>query len=309
METAGNTKPKLQSFVSLLKGAWRGYVERFRVLIGIFAIPVIGGIVASLMMEVDLVALKTIGILFAIVLSIIFYVASLASIHSAFNNSGIKEAYRFGFKNFFPFIWLTILSTLSIAGGMIMLIIPGIILSLAFSFGIYVFVEKGLRGFQALGRSAQYVKGYWWPVFWRYLGLFLLALLIALVIGAPALLLGRTASNIISSVLNLFFAPFAILFTFYLYKDLVEKKAGFLPEMSPGRKKFYITSAIVGLIGLVILATLAGLLIGSLFLFKNVPQDGSYQFDFSYPEISPPATPAGEATYSSTSLPQIEIGF
>jgi len=309
MDTTENIKPRLQSFGNLLRAAWKSYVERFRVLVGIFAIPVVGGIIVSLMMEVDLAALKVVGIILAIVLSIIFYVASLALIHSVFNNSGIKEAYRFGFKNFFPFIWLTILSALSVAGGMIMLIIPGIVLYLAFSFGIYVFVGEGLRGFQALGRSAQYVKGYWWPVFWRYLGLFLLALLIVLVIGAPALLLGRTASNIISSVLNLFFAPFAILFVFCLYKDLVEKKAGLLPEISPGRKKFYITSAIMGLIGSVILAILAGLLIGSLFLFKEIPQDGSYQFDFSYPETFSPATPAGETTYSSTSLPQIEINF
>ncbi|MBI4034075.1 MAG: hypothetical protein HY378_00820 [Candidatus Brennerbacteria bacterium] len=272
---------KLQSFGGLLRGAWHSYVERFRVLVGIFVVPAVIILTASLIFLIPGAASKAIGFLLVAVGIVTSFVASLALVYSVFNNAGIGDSYRFGFKNFFSFLWIVILVSLAVLGGFIMLIVPGLIFSIAFSFSVFVFVTEGARGIETLARSAGYVKGYWWPVFWRFLGLGVITSIIALVIGLPSVLLGEAASNIVSFVVNLFVVPFEIMYVCLLYRGLVEIKGGPLAVADPNKKrKLYITSAVVGLVVLMAFLIVT-LLIGSLF-FRSSLQEAPAGFDFDY---------------------------
>jgi hypothetical protein len=62
------------------------------------------------------------------------------------------------------YLWLTILMTLIISGGLILLIIPGIYFASIFSLAIMAFIVDGKRGFAALAHSLALFKGRFWLV-------------------------------------------------------------------------------------------------------------------------------------------------
>lgn len=68
---------------------------------------------------------------------------------------------------FWPTIVIGILATLSTLGGFILFLLPGIWFSIAASFAIFVYIEEGTTGINALSRSMELVKGRWWKTFWR----------------------------------------------------------------------------------------------------------------------------------------------
>ncbi|MFA5185931.1 MAG: hypothetical protein WC551_05560 [Patescibacteria group bacterium] len=68
---------------------------------------------------------------------------------------------------FLPTIWVGILQFLVIMGGLFLLIIPGIFLSIALSFSQISLIDRGRRGLSALGASRDLVRGRWWSVLWR----------------------------------------------------------------------------------------------------------------------------------------------
>ena len=72
---------------------------------------------------------------------------------------GVRDSYKKSFAIFWSFILIGIISSWSIMGAMVLLIIPGIILSVYLSFSIFELVDKQKKGFQALLGSWALVKG------------------------------------------------------------------------------------------------------------------------------------------------------
>jgi hypothetical protein len=72
---------------------------------------------------------------------------------------------------------VVLLALLGVAGGLLLLIIPGIYLAIRWYFGTWAVVIEGARGSEALRRSGELVQGNWWRVF----GVLLLTNLVALV--------------------------------------------------------------------------------------------------------------------------------
>lgn len=80
---------------------------------------------------------------------------------------------------------VTILYSLAVLIGLILLVIPGIIISLAYQFGGYIVIDRNMGPVEALKESARITKGHRWELFW------LLLLVVGLnVLGALALLIG-----------------------------------------------------------------------------------------------------------------------
>lgn len=95
------------------------------------------------------------------------------------------------FQLFFPLVWVIILTSLAILGGLILFILPGIWLSILLGFAIFVLIDENKRGTQALARSAELVKGRWWGTLARLLVTTVVVTVIALlIILAFSLLLG-----------------------------------------------------------------------------------------------------------------------
>lgn len=66
-------------------------------------------------------------------------------------------------------LWIVILTTLAVLGGLLLFIIPGIIFSIWFFFSVYAGVLDHKKGSDALHWSHQLVKGYTWEVLWLLL--------------------------------------------------------------------------------------------------------------------------------------------
>ena len=84
-----------------------------------------------------------------------------------------------------PLIVMLVLMAVLIVAGFFLLILPGIYLSIAYSFAPYLIVEKNMGVWEALETSRKAITQYWW----RYFGLMLIALLL-IIVGSIPLLLG-----------------------------------------------------------------------------------------------------------------------
>ncbi|MDC7221765.1 MAG: hypothetical protein PQJ59_17670 [Spirochaetales bacterium] len=101
----------------------------------------------------------------------------------------LSETLRLGLSNFFPLFLLSLLLTLGFLGGYLLLVVPGIILLLAWSLYQPVFVEEGLRGKAALKRSRQLTKGFKGEIFGVAFMLVMLLYIVMLVLGGIILTL------------------------------------------------------------------------------------------------------------------------
>lgn len=93
------------------------------------------------------------------------------------------------FPLFFKYLFGLILYGLIVAGGTILLIIPGIIWGIKFRFFSYFIVDKGVGPIEALKRSSAITKGAKWDLF-----VFGLLLSVIHVLGALCLLIGLFAT-------------------------------------------------------------------------------------------------------------------
>lgn len=99
-----------------------------------------------------------------------------------------------GWGLFFPALWINILFGLAVFGGTVALVIPGIWLLVALSFGSYVLIDQDVRGLRALDISYHLVRHRWWPVLGRLM-----------VAGLSFFVLSFLLLTVLSLVLDLIF--------------------------------------------------------------------------------------------------------
>ena len=83
-------------------------------------------------------------------------------------------------SNFFSYWWVLIVSSLTIAGGYLLLIIPGLILMTYVYLAQIIRIADNEKGINALVRSTQMISGVWWGVAGRVL---LVSIVMVLIIG------------------------------------------------------------------------------------------------------------------------------
>lgn len=120
-----------------------------------------------------------------------------------------REAFAWARKHVWSLAWVYILMSLVTMGGFMLLIVPGVIVSVLVYFSQYVYAREGVRGVNALLRSRELVQGNWGAVFGRTLGL---GLLVAIIQAALTLVMMLVLSIFfggeISQTENLFNQPF-----------------------------------------------------------------------------------------------------
>jgi membrane-bound ClpP family serine protease len=129
-----------------------------------------------------------------------------------------------------PIALVVVLYSLAVGLGLVLLVIPGIWLSVKYYFGAQAVVVDGRRGIAALKRSSELVEGAWWATFGVLIVIgivaFILGLLVAVVIGAPLGLL--TDGGVFVAVVNVLATAIvssftALLATLYFF-DLRARK-------------------------------------------------------------------------------------
>jgi hypothetical protein len=137
----------------------------------------------------------------------------------------VGESYRFGFKRFGAVFLLSLLVGLVVAGGLILLIIPGIIFLTLLAVAVPALVIEGLGVTASMGRSWNLAKGH----FWHVLGTIVVAAIIAGVVNG---ILGAIGSGnwflgwIFGSIGTIITGPFSALVSVLLYLDLRTRTEG-----------------------------------------------------------------------------------
>lgn len=124
----------------------------------------------------------------------------------------VKVIFSETWKKVWPFALLSILSGLIIGGGMILLIIPGIIFTVWYSFAKFVFVDKKTGIMDSLRKSKELVKGRFWSVLGRILVIGIFTILVSAILTVLPYNLG--------SVIGQLFGGLLILPSLLLYRDL-----------------------------------------------------------------------------------------
>jgi hypothetical protein len=218
----------LKQFVMMYVWAFVAAIIPIVVVVAIFALNFIPSLTANLSFKIFSALAVFVSFLFIFYYSVRSYIAMFLLVKNNYVGSE-KEIYQSSKKLFWPYIGLTLLTTLFILLWTCLLIIPGIIFSILYSFAVYVLFFEDKKGMAAIKRSVQLVKHYWWAVFGRFclfgLVIWLFMLIISVPIGlTPENTLMFSIWNAIVQVINMLIGPIALLFSYRIYQDLVKIK-------------------------------------------------------------------------------------
>lgn len=123
----------------------------------------------------------------------------------------IKEVYKMGWKMLWKYFAATFFLGIVISLGFVLLIIPGVIFAVWYSFTIFIVFDKNQSVFLSLRESKKLVKGRFWKIFGRFI-----------VIGLVSFVVGLIFSSVpyAGPVLTNFAAPLFLLPSYLLYKDV-----------------------------------------------------------------------------------------
>jgi hypothetical protein len=147
---------------------------------------------------------------------------SIAIILAIQNNAlTVMESYKQSMLFFLRYIGLSIVMSVLLFLGFLILIIPGIILSVWFAFSTFVLVVERASIIDSLKKSREYVRGRWWAVFGRILLLGLVMLVISMIISglSVAMPFGILATALVAAF-TMLLAPFAVAYMYLMYQDL-----------------------------------------------------------------------------------------
>lgn len=106
----------------------------------------------------------------------------------------LGDAVQKGFARLLPILGLVILFSLGVMVGLILLVIPGIMLMVAWSVAVAACVVEGTGPVASLGRSAALTKGHRWKIFGIFLLIWLASIIVGALIGLTAFGLGKWAT-------------------------------------------------------------------------------------------------------------------
>lgn len=218
-------------------------VPSFIVTIGSITLPLLLAVVSSF--EVGLFAFSVLAIIGA-VFGIWAGMAFIKTIIQRYTNAqteSIKSNLGNTVHLIVPSIWISILTGLAVFGGLILLIIPGIIFAIWFSFGLYTLVLDNKRGTEALKYSKSLISGRWFGVLWRLITpafVFLIVMGIAQwIISIPfssdleteSIQVGTFIYIILSSIMSVLVTPLTTTAPTILYEELKKTSITPVPEV------------------------------------------------------------------------------
>ncbi len=265
----------------LFDRAWMIFEKKWKSALLIF-LPLIGFVIAWMILMVVMVGGTAMlggmsdfsglgaGIIIAIVVSYIVFLVvgmwvQLAEIYLVVHHDrdvSFNEAYSASKQYILPYLWVSLLLGLIVATGFMVLIIPGIILAVAFAFSHLVLVDQNIKGLNAALTSREYVRGRWWGVFGRFFVLGLVYFILIILISALQEQLAKAGYPmfagivaLVSWVVQMAMNFLAVTYGFALYENLKALKPGVIPIADGTRKKFTVM-AVVGIVAMIALFAL-----------------------------------------------------
>ncbi len=237
----GSELPKLKSVSDLFNNAWKQYQEHFKILVSIMLVAGVGLYLQTIFMFVfdRPPAVNGVYAILALLATLIYIAGMLWGFSALINTvrqlekpTDVKQAYIDAKPYIWPLFVAGLFSALFTILGFVLLIIPGIIVSVWLSFVYFTTVIENKRGMEALKASKAYVEGYWWAVFGRILLVGLVIGLISAAVGGLAIMImGDNLGTLVQNIISLAATPFVLLFQYDLYKNLRNIKSGSVAEV------------------------------------------------------------------------------
>lgn len=154
-----------------------------------------------------------VGGLAMIVVSIWMQAVIYESIRKVFSGESleIKITLKSGWAKTWKFFLVSLALMFVVVLGFLLLVIPGIIFAVWFSFSQFILISEGLGVRASLAKSKKLVKGRFWQVLGRLI-------VFALTIGLFQIFLSLVP--FVGGIASLFFTPLFILPSYLLYKEL-----------------------------------------------------------------------------------------
>jgi hypothetical protein len=162
------------------------------------------------------------------------------SLASKDKNVDITAAYVFGFKKFWGFLAVTLLSVITVIGGGILFLIPGLILNIFLTFSTFIYVNEKVTPLQAIYDSFTLVFKRGWRTFMRILFLAVIAIsamifvdlvfegirfmLVPILGGVPIIIIKAVIDIVTVIILNSVIMPVAVSYLNALYVDLKDSE-------------------------------------------------------------------------------------
>lgn len=242
-----NEQPLLPKATDLFKRAWVIFKTKVRTFLLIQIAPFIVAVPLGLVAEyfdkktrdVDFktmtaispeqwtaILVMTLAVLAALVIQTWAQIATIIVIRDRESGITVKEAFSQAIGFIFSYWWIYFLVGLSVLGGVILLIVPGIIFGIWYGLSGYALVVEGKKGRAALVVSKSYVKGHTGEVLWR---LAFLGFIYILIFGFPSVILEGLKLGALSaaytSVAALILTPVAAVYSFLIYESLKKIKS------------------------------------------------------------------------------------
>jgi hypothetical protein len=135
-----------------------------------------------------------------------------------------SEAISEGKQKMGAFFWASLLSGLLTFLWALLLIIPGIIYGVYYTFAEYITLDKGLKGMDAVRKSMEYVKGMWWQVVYSFLGLGAVYFFIYIIEMVVTAIIGQDLGGIVNMLFSIVFVPYSLIYSVLVYEKLKSLK-------------------------------------------------------------------------------------
>jgi hypothetical protein len=230
----------------LMRESWTLYKENFKLFAKILLWLLVPTVVLSMLpaLPLNLAVFVPLNLFLSLVsffLGLFIAIALIFVVNALIKKQTIDltAVYNLSYSKMLSYLWISILTILAVLGGTILFIIPGIIFSVWFSFAAYILVIEGVSGTRALSASKELVKGYFWPVLWKWIApyfiyflivlaiVFLPIYLIGLAIGSPWAGFSQISpwwSALISNVISTFTVPLFTATGVLIYNSLKKEK-------------------------------------------------------------------------------------
>lgn len=217
----------MTSSFQLLKQAFRLIGENPVLFLKIISLPALISILVNIFQpnqDSAIISLAewSVFIPLVVTLAVVNIFMSMALVFAVADRSlSMRASFQLALSKFWKYLAFSICLGLITFFAFILLIIPGIIVSVWFAFAAYFLLLENLSISQSFKASKSLVKGRWWTVARRLFSFFFFAMvisiLIALLITLLSTILPESITYTISTVLNLMFAPVAVAYMFLLY--------------------------------------------------------------------------------------------
>lgn len=236
------TETELPPALDLFKQAWKFAWSRLDLVL-IVALPTIIMDVVSVMSDLGWIPIgipTVIGLIVGFILLVVVQIIlQLVLAYTAFTTQQysaptLSYSWKWAVQHLWPWLWISAISFFVAFGGLLLLIVPGVIVSVYIAFATYVFIDEEALGMSALQRSRELMIGSFWKILSRLMVfiLILLGLSVVAVIGVTLLAsaLGAAGTGvqeltlpIFSAILTTFASVLSVYFAAALYRALKQQ--------------------------------------------------------------------------------------